>query len=113
MLKTAEASMGGKVQPVHMINEGGKKRANPGPKANVAKGKGNNKRNNRGTGKAKMDTPKTKKQKVAVNDPCFECGEVGHWKRNCPTYLKELKAKRDAGQTSGVHKKKEHQEGGH
>ena len=102
MLKTAEASMGGKVQPVLMINEGGNKRANSGPKANVAKGKGNNKRNFKGKGKGKMDTQKAKKQKVAANDPCFECGEIGHWKRNCPTYLKELKAKRDAGQTSGT-----------
>jgi hypothetical protein len=104
MLKTAEASMGGKVQPVLMINEGGKKRPYPGPKANVAKGKGNFKRDFKGKGKAKMETPKPKdkKQKVAANDPCFECGEIGHWKRNCPTYLKELKAKRDAGQTSGT-----------
>ncbi|KAF5795495.1 putative transcription factor interactor and regulator CCHC(Zn) family [Helianthus annuus] len=39
---------------------------------------------------------------VATNDPCFEYGEIGHLNRNCPTYLKELKTKRDARQTSGT-----------
>ena len=63
-----------------MINEGGKKKANPGPKANVAKRKGNFKRDIKGKGKGKMETPNPKKQKVATNDPCFECGEIGHWK---------------------------------
>ncbi|KAD3639942.1 hypothetical protein E3N88_29165 [Mikania micrantha] len=99
MLKMAEASMGKKVLPVLTINEGGSKKKNhPDPKASVAKGKGHVK--GKGKGKAKVE-PKEKKQKVAKNDPCFECGEIGHWKRNCPVYLKELRAKRDAGQTSG------------
>ncbi|KAD5318121.1 hypothetical protein E3N88_18067 [Mikania micrantha] len=103
MLKTAEAGMGKKVLPVLTINEGGnKKRNHPDPKASVAKGKGHVK--GKGKGKAKMEPtkPKEKKQKVAKDDPCFECGEIGHWKRNCPVYLKELKAKRDAGQTTGT-----------
>jgi len=26
-------------------------------------------------------------------DKCHHCGMSGHWKRNCPTYLKEVKAK--------------------
>lgn len=100
MLKTAEAGMGRKVLPVLTINEGGnKKRRHPDPKASVAKRKGHVK--GKGKGKAKVE-PKEKKQKVAKDDPCFECGEVGHRKRNCPVYLKELKAKRDAGQTSGM-----------
>ncbi|KAD6118913.1 hypothetical protein E3N88_10184 [Mikania micrantha] len=67
--------------------------------ASIAKGKGHAKR--KGKGKAKVE-PKEKKQKVAKDDPCFECGEIGHWKRNCPVYLKELRTKRDAGQTSGM-----------
>ena len=37
-----------------------------------------------------------------MNDPCFEYGEIGYLKRNYPTYLKELKTKRDARQTSGT-----------
>ncbi|KAD5318112.1 hypothetical protein E3N88_18058 [Mikania micrantha] len=100
MLKTAEAGMGKKVLPVLTINEGGsKKRNHPDPKASVAKGKGHVKK--KGKGKAKVE-PKEKKQKVSKDDPCFECGEIGHWKRNCLVNLKELKAKRDAGQTSGT-----------
>ncbi|KAD5802565.1 hypothetical protein E3N88_13925 [Mikania micrantha] len=103
MLKTAEAVMGKKVLPVLNINEGAnKKRQHPEPKANAAKGKGYSK--GKGKGKAKVEPPKSKekKQKVAANDPCFKCGEIGHWMRNCPVYLKELKEKRDAGQTSGT-----------
>ncbi|KAK9675631.1 hypothetical protein RND81_11G020100 [Saponaria officinalis] len=30
--------------------------------------------------------PKTTKH---PNDKCNHCGELGHWKRNCPKYLKE------------------------
>ena len=52
--------------------------------------------------KTKPTKPKEKKAKVAMNDPCFECGEIGHLNRNCPTYLKVLKNKRDARQTSGT-----------
>jgi len=108
MLKTAEASMGKKVSPVLTIDEGSSK--GQGSKARGAKGserfKGKNKkRKGKEVAAPKPMEKKAKvatKQKVAANDPCFECGEVGHWKRNCPTYLKELKAKRDAGQTSGM-----------
>ncbi|KAD6454346.1 hypothetical protein E3N88_09052 [Mikania micrantha] len=72
--------------------------------ANVAKGKGYSKGKGKGKAKGEPPKPKEKKQKVAANDPCFKCGEIGHWMRNCPVYLKELKEKRDAGQTSGVQK---------
>ncbi|XP_076908412.1 uncharacterized protein LOC143565286 [Bidens hawaiensis] len=100
MLKTAEAGMGKKVLPVFAINEGGsKKRHHPEPKARVAVGKGQVKKGFKGKAKAE---PKPKKLKVSAEDPCFGCGEIGHWMRNCLTYLKELKAKRDAGQTSGT-----------
>ncbi|XP_076907914.1 uncharacterized protein LOC143564561 [Bidens hawaiensis] len=105
MLKTAEAGMGKKVSPVLMINKGGsRKRQHPEPKANVAKGKGHAK----GKGKGEVvETPKfkPKKQAVASVDSCFECGKVGHWKQNCPTYLKQLKDKRETGQPSGVQEK--------
>ncbi|KAK1424266.1 hypothetical protein QVD17_19591 [Tagetes erecta] len=103
MLKTAEAGMGKKALPVLMINDGGsKKRHHPEPKAKVAKGKGQLKGKFKGKAKAEPPKPKEKKLKVSSEDPCFGCGEIGHWKRNCPTYLKELKAKRDAEQTSEV-----------
>lgn len=32
-------------------------------------------------------TPPKKKEMVAKDDTFFEFGVVGHWKRNCPTYL--------------------------
>ncbi|KAK1426395.1 hypothetical protein QVD17_15066 [Tagetes erecta] len=95
--------MGKKALPVLMINDGRcKKRHHPEPKAKVAKGKGQVKGKFKGKAKAEPPKPKDKKLKVSSQDPCFGCGEIGHWKRNCPTYLKELKAKRDAEQTSGT-----------
>ncbi|XP_071721438.1 uncharacterized protein [Rutidosis leptorrhynchoides] len=108
MLRTAETSMGKRALPVLAIDQGGSKSKTSKPK--VAKRKGPA---HQGKGKGKMVTStinKAKKQKVAEKanpkeDPCFGCGEMGHWKRNCPIYLKELKEKRDAGQTSGVQKK--------
>ncbi|XP_071692293.1 uncharacterized protein [Rutidosis leptorrhynchoides] len=109
MLRTAETSMGKRTSPVLVINDGGSKGNNTSkPKAAKRKGPAH-----QGKGKGKMATPtknKNKKQKVAgqanpKEDPCFGCGEMGHWKRNCPVYLKELKEKRDAGQSSGVQRK--------
>ncbi|XP_071730674.1 uncharacterized protein [Rutidosis leptorrhynchoides] len=101
--------MGKRTSPVLMINDGGSKGNNTSkPKAAKRKGPAH-----QGKGKGKMATPtknKNKKQKVTgqanpKEDPCFGCGEMGHWKRNCPVYLKELKEKRDAGQSSGVQRK--------
>nr|GEX05764.1 zinc finger, CCHC-type [Tanacetum cinerariifolium] len=57
-----------------------------------------------GKGKGKMDyapnnapfTPKSKtppppkKDNPAKDAICHQCGEVGHWRRNCPVYLVEL-----------------------
>ena len=41
---------------------------------------------------------KRQKTKKAPKDgSCFYCGETGHWKRNCSSYLTEL---RKSGQTS-------------
>ncbi|CAN1128620.1 hypothetical protein LINPERPRIM_LOCUS22425, partial [Linum perenne] len=44
-----------------------------------------------------------KKTLVAVEDECFHCKKIGHWKRNCPVYLKDLaKAKGSIPSTSGA-----------
>ncbi|GJS75644.1 putative RNA-directed DNA polymerase [Tanacetum coccineum] len=34
------------------------------------------------------------------DDACHHCKEVGHWKRNCPTYLAELLKKKKVGSAS-------------
>ncbi|KAJ0479660.1 hypothetical protein HanIR_Chr13g0622571 [Helianthus annuus] len=73
----------------------------PTPKQMLPKERGTSKGKKRKT-KAELPKPIEKKAKVATNDPCFEYGEIGHLNRNYPSYLKELKTKRDARQTSGT-----------
>nr|GEX77291.1 hypothetical protein [Tanacetum cinerariifolium] len=54
--------------------------------------------------KPKTPTP-PKKDKPAKDDICHQCGEVGHWRRNCPVYLAELIKKKKPSQgasTSGI-----------
>ncbi|KAG8500644.1 hypothetical protein CXB51_004463 [Gossypium anomalum] len=69
-------------------------------------------RNNKGKGKAKVPTkPKGKgkpnlgkgkatlkpKGGVSKEGNCFHCGVTGHWKRNCPVYLEEIKKAKASG----------------
>ncbi|GJV34447.1 retrotransposon protein, putative, ty1-copia subclass [Tanacetum coccineum] len=43
----------------------------------------------------KPNNPKpAAKERLAKDDACHHCKEVGHWKRNCPVYLAELQKKR-------------------
>ena len=102
MLKTAESNMS-KAKPtaaVLSIREGGiQKKRTTTPK---------------GKGKEKVGTPNTvskPKPKAAgqsssskvqkATDPqektCYHCGAKGHWRRDCPKYLKELKELRAKG----------------
>lgn len=85
MLKTAELNIGTKSKDVLMVdNGGGKKRkrrsgkgkgkTEPGQSAPKAKVNGN------GNGKGK----KFKPNKARAENRCFKCGEVGHYKVNCP-----------------------------
>ncbi|GKD92123.1 zinc finger, CCHC-type containing protein, partial [Tanacetum coccineum] len=68
---------------------------------------------NHGKGKAKMGyapvhappyAPKSKnpstpkKDNPAKDAICHQCGEVGHWRRNCPIYLSELMKKKKLSQ---------------
>nr|GEX07381.1 hypothetical protein [Tanacetum cinerariifolium] len=52
--------------------------------------------------------PKTlplKKDNPAKDAICHQCGEIGHWRRNCPVYLAELMKKKKLSQrasTSGI-----------
>ncbi|GJS91059.1 zinc finger, CCHC-type containing protein [Tanacetum coccineum] len=75
---------------------------------------------NQGKGKAKMgyapvqappfapkpkNPPTPKKDNPAKDVICHQCGEVGHWRRNCPIYLSELVKKKKLSQgasTSGI-----------
>nr|GEX35524.1 hypothetical protein [Tanacetum cinerariifolium] len=44
-----------------------------------------------------------KREDPAKDSICHECGEIGHWKRNCPQYLAELlkKKKNPASRAGG------------
>ncbi|GJX34567.1 zinc finger, CCHC-type containing protein [Tanacetum coccineum] len=49
--------------------------------------------------------PTPKKDNPAKDAICHQCGEVGHWRRNCPIYLSELMKKKKLSQgasTSGI-----------
>ncbi|GJU43179.1 zinc finger, CCHC-type containing protein [Tanacetum coccineum] len=49
--------------------------------------------------------PPPKKDNPAKDAICHQCGEIGHWRRNCPVYLAELMKKKKLSQgasTSGI-----------
>ncbi|GKD81786.1 zinc finger, CCHC-type containing protein [Tanacetum coccineum] len=61
--------------------------------------------NNQGKGKTKLSyvpntkiLPPPKKDNPTKDAICHQCGEVGHWKRNCPQYLSELMKKKKLSQ---------------
>ncbi|GKE32753.1 zinc finger, CCHC-type containing protein, partial [Tanacetum coccineum] len=43
-----------------------------------------------------------KKDNLAKDAICHQCGEVGHWRRNCPVYLAELMKKKKLSQGAGT-----------
>ncbi|GJW67023.1 zinc finger, CCHC-type containing protein [Tanacetum coccineum] len=43
-------------------------------------------------------SPPPKKDNPAKDAICHQCGEVGHWRRNCPVYLTELMKKKKLSQ---------------
>ncbi|KAL4310633.1 hypothetical protein GQ457_01G017150 [Hibiscus cannabinus] len=73
-----------------------------------AKGKGKGKKvaKSKGNGKTKPKGKEELKPKGGVNKDgkCFHCGKTGHWKRNCPIYLEEVKkAKAVGASVSGIY----------
>ncbi|GKB66634.1 retrotransposon protein, putative, ty1-copia subclass [Tanacetum coccineum] len=64
---------------------------------------------NQGKGKHKLAyapkpkiLPPPKWEDLAKDSICHECGEIGHWKRNCPQFLAELlKKKKNAASGAG------------
>ncbi|KAK9031837.1 hypothetical protein V6N11_056123 [Hibiscus sabdariffa] len=59
----------------------------------------------KGNGKSKpkeKDSLKPKKG-IIIDRKCFYCEKSGHWKRNCPLYLEEVKkAKANGASSSGI-----------
>ncbi|KAG8478355.1 hypothetical protein CXB51_028118 [Gossypium anomalum] len=96
MLRTAEGNMK-KVgpKPILMVrNNKGKRKAKVPTKP---KGKG---KPNLGKGKATLKP----KGGVSKEGNCFHFGVTGHWKRNCPVYLEEIKkAKASRTSASGIY----------
>ncbi|TYK04285.1 gag/pol protein [Cucumis melo var. makuwa] len=46
--------------------------------------------------KRKGKTPKNSEGKKVAKGKCYHCNEDGHWLRNCPKYLTEKKADKEA-----------------
>ncbi|GKA30114.1 retrotransposon protein, putative, ty1-copia subclass [Tanacetum coccineum] len=46
--------------------------------------------------------PTPKKDNHAKDAICHQCGEVGHWRRNCPIYLAELMKKKKLSQRAST-----------
>ncbi|KAK8686057.1 hypothetical protein V6N13_125084 [Hibiscus sabdariffa] len=71
-----------------------------------AKGKGKKVAKSKGSGKTKAKGKNVLKPKGAISKDgkCFHCNKSGHWKRNCPVYLEEVKkAKAVGASVSGIY----------
>ncbi|KAK8670697.1 hypothetical protein V6N13_037315 [Hibiscus sabdariffa] len=71
-----------------------------------AKGKGKKVAKSKGSGKTKAKEKNVLKPKGAISKDgkCFHCNKSGHWKRNCPVYLEEVKkAKAVGASVSGIY----------
>ncbi|GKE35715.1 zinc finger, CCHC-type containing protein, partial [Tanacetum coccineum] len=69
-----------------------------------AKGKDKGKNKLAYAPKPKIPPPPPKREHPTKDSLCHHCKEVGHWKRNCPSYQAELKKRKSASiaSTSGM-----------
>ncbi|GJU88752.1 zinc finger, CCHC-type containing protein [Tanacetum coccineum] len=80
---------------------------NPMPLKPKSQARGKGKQRGKGKSKLAYDPkhkipPPAKKEHPAKDTECHHCHKTGHWKRNCPLYLAELKKnKASASGTSG------------
>ncbi|KAK9028400.1 hypothetical protein V6N11_068205 [Hibiscus sabdariffa] len=65
----------------------------------VAKEKGKKVAKSKGSGKTKPKGKDALKPTggVSKDGKCFHCGKTGHWKRNCPIYLEDVKKAKAVG----------------
>ncbi|KAK8540198.1 hypothetical protein V6N12_046489 [Hibiscus sabdariffa] len=93
MLRTAESNMKkGRSKSTLMVRE--------------AKVKGKKVAKSKGIGKTKPKGKNALKPKGGINKEgnCFHCDKPGHWKRNCPVYLEDVKkAKAVGASVSGIY----------
>ncbi|GJZ34828.1 retrotransposon protein, putative, ty1-copia subclass [Tanacetum coccineum] len=83
--------------PVLAIREGRILKDKKKPRGAKGKDKG---KNNLAYVPKPMISPPPKKDNSAKDYVCHHCKEVGHWRRNCPSYQAELKKKKNASVTS-------------
>ncbi|KAK8708436.1 hypothetical protein V6N13_059478 [Hibiscus sabdariffa] len=93
MLQTAERDMKkGESKSILVVREAKRK------EKKVAKSKGN------GKTKAKGKNALKPKDGISKDGKCFHCEKSGHWKRNCPVYLEEVKKAKEVGASaSGIY----------
>ena len=88
MLKNAESKIN-KTSPVLMVQKGKGKGGVDKPKAQPKE-------------KSKGKEPMAPKPKPLKEGTCYHCNKAGHWKRNCPLYMEELKKNGGDASTSGI-----------
>ncbi|KAA0063246.1 gag/pol protein [Cucumis melo var. makuwa] len=83
----------GKEVEANVASTKGKFKRGSSSKSKAEPSKSNRKIEKKGKGK----TPKqTKGKKTTEKGKCYHCGENGHWLRNCPKYLTQKKAEKEA-----------------